>query len=350
MTDPFSIAAGVAALVALAGTTSKTFYQFFCSIYNAPEVARALATALYTLNIALSQLQQSLLDPEFVRGGVDEQITAIEDCLASCTAAFDTIRARIEASGLASNEQTFHKRWWEAVKASFNEEQMQDCLNRIEREKTTLILIVGVFSTLATRSSPVQCYVTDNSLRRLEARIMEHVLETKALAQKTDRRLKDIHICCQWIVGADAANSKRFSAVPSEDIQTTAFPLSSAYDSSEMKRLLQSSGSTLSLTLADMNEDSVTAICQPGAQSEVPLKRIVSTIEPGRPPKDSEGFFRSKAHTVPLSLESFNDRLSALKSLTDHSRLPRLTPKLEAMEQIVQAVRGTAIAWTLNFH
>ena len=87
--------------------------------------------------------------------GDDEQITAIEECLASCTAVFDTIRARIEASGLASNERTFLKKSWEAVKASFNEEQMQDSLNMIEREKTTLILIVGVFSMSATRPSPV---------------------------------------------------------------------------------------------------------------------------------------------------------------------------------------------------
>ena len=72
MTDPFSIAAGVAALVAMAGATSKTFYQFFRSIYNAPDAVRELATGLYTLNVALCQLQQSLLDPIFVRVGDDE--------------------------------------------------------------------------------------------------------------------------------------------------------------------------------------------------------------------------------------------------------------------------------------
>lgn len=160
MTDPFSIAAGVAGLVALAGTASKTFYQFFRSIYDAPDTARNLATALYTLNVALSQLQQSLLDPKFVKVGDDDQIIAIEDCLASCAAAFDTIRARIEASGLALNEQTFPKKAWEAVKASFSERQMKDCLDSIEREKTTLTLIVGVFSMLATRPNPACYYVT----------------------------------------------------------------------------------------------------------------------------------------------------------------------------------------------
>ena len=176
---------------------------------------------------------------------------------------------------------------------------------------------------------------------------MEHVLETKALAQKTNRRLKDIHVFCQWIVGANAATSKTLSAVPSEDIQTTAFPLSSAYDSSEMKRLLQSSGSTLSLTLGDMDEDSVTAICQPEAQSEVPLKRIVSTIESGRPPKDSEGFFRSKAHTVPFSLEGLDETVSALKSLADHRSLSQSIPKFKERElflKSLQPVRGTTIS------
>ena len=176
---------------------------------------------------------------------------------------------------------------------------------------------------------------------------MAHIQETKALAQKTDRRLKDVHIFCQWIVGADAANSKRFSALPSEDIQTTAFPLSSAYDSSEINRLLRSSGSVLSLTLGDLNEDSVSAICRSEPQSEVPLRRIVSTIESGIPAKDSEGFFRSKVHTAPLSLEGFNETVSALKSLATHRSPHRGQTKLKAMSQSlqgVQTVRGIPIS------
>ena len=131
--------------------------------------------------------------------------------------------------------------------------------------------------------------------------------------------------------------------MPNEDIRTTALPLSSAYDSSEMERLLQSSGSTLSLTLGDMDEDFVSAICQPGPQFEAPLQRIVSTIESGRPPKDSEGGFRSKTHTVPLSLEGFNETVSALKTLANRRYLPRGQHKLTAGEQFL-AVRGTAIA------
>ena len=175
---------------------------------------------------------------------------------------------------------------------------------------------------------------------------MAQIRETKALAQKTDRRLKDIHVFCQWVVKGDATNSKRTSAGFNEHIQTTAFPLSSAYGSSEMEKLLQSSGSTLSLTLSDIDEGSVSAICQPGPQSEIPLKRIVSTIEPGRPPKDSEGLFRSKIHTMPLSIEGFDERLSALKSLTDRYRL-EANSRLRTGYQLlpgVQAVRGTEVS------
>lgn len=180
---------------------------------------------------------------------------------------------------------------------------------------------------------------------------MAHVQEAKALAQKTGRRLKDIHIFCQWIVATDAANSRKISGFPSESIQTTAFPLSSAYDSSEIQRLLRSSGSVLSLTLGDMDEDSVSAICRPEPQSEVPLKRIVSTIESGRPAKDGEGLFRSKVRTIPLSLESFNDTVSALKNLATHSCLHRDQPKLKAMSQFLQAaqlVRRIPIAYNVT--
>ena len=169
---------------------------------------------------------------------------------------------------------------------------------------------------------------------------MAHVRETKALARETNRRLKDIYILCLWIAGADATNNKRVSAVPDEDIQTTAMPLSSAYDSSEMMKLLQSSDSPLSLVLSHIGEDSMSAICQPGAQSEVPLKRLVSTIEPGRPSKDSEGFFRSKTQPVPLSLEGFNETVSSLKRLANHRGLSLGQHKRTVMDYFLQGVQA----------
>ena len=168
---------------------------------------------------------------------------------------------------------------------------------------------------------------------------MMQIRETKALAQKTDRRLKDIHTFCQWIASADAAQSEWTSAFTSDNIQTTAFPLSSAYDGSEMKRLLRSSGSVLSLTLGDMSEDSASAVCRPEPRSEVPLKRIVSTINSGRPAKDSERLLRSKTHTDPVSLKGFTTIVSALKSLAKRHCLPRCQQKHTVMKHFLRLKR-----------
>ena len=156
---------------------------------------------------------------------------------------------------------------------------------------------------------------------------MMQIRETKALAQKTDRRVKDIHTFCQAVAGADAAQSKWISAFTSRSIQTTAFPLSSAYEASEMKRLLRSSGSVLSLTLGDMSKDSASAVCRPGPLSEVPLKRIVSTIESGRAAKDSTVLFRSKARAAALSLKAFGKIVWVLKRLAKSHCLPRVQHK-----------------------
>jgi hypothetical protein len=149
MLDPLSTAASVAGLIALAGTISKSLYQFFCSIYDAPSIARELTSALYTLNIALSQIQGSFIHANFVAVADDTQLEAIQNCLTSCTAAFDMIRTRVDASGLATSDSPVIKKAWASVKASFNEEQMQDCLRRIESEKTTLLLVVDIFSAYA---------------------------------------------------------------------------------------------------------------------------------------------------------------------------------------------------------
>ena len=102
MSDPLSIAAGVAAL---AGTTSKSFYEFFRSIHDAPAIARDFTSALYKLNIALSQIQRSLLRPDFLSVADDEQLETVQNCLTSCTATFDIVRIRVEASGLTVNDQ-----------------------------------------------------------------------------------------------------------------------------------------------------------------------------------------------------------------------------------------------------
>ena len=146
MTDPFSVAAGVAGIIALSGTIAKSLYHSYLSIHEAPSIARDLTAALYTLNIALSQIQANLLSPSFVSVADDEQLNSIEACLQGCTVTFDAVNARLEASGLAASGQRAHKQSWASVKALFNEKQMQNCPDKIEREKTTLLMVVSKFS------------------------------------------------------------------------------------------------------------------------------------------------------------------------------------------------------------
>ena len=76
----------------------------------------------------------------------DAQVEAVRYYLTSCTAAFYTTRTRVEASGLATSESPVSKKAWASVKVSFSEEQMQDCLRRMESEKMTLLLVVDILS------------------------------------------------------------------------------------------------------------------------------------------------------------------------------------------------------------
>ena len=146
MSDPFSIAAGVAGIVALAGTVSKTCYQFFRSIYDAPAIARDLATALVTLNIALCQVQENLLNPRFVADSDDGHVASLQKCLESCAALLGEIQTKVVRSGLAAENVNMTKKGWESVKWSFTEEEIANCLRRVEAEKSTLLLVVNVFA------------------------------------------------------------------------------------------------------------------------------------------------------------------------------------------------------------
>ena len=146
MIDPLSIAANVAGIVAFSGAVSKLFFQFFRSIRDAPSVVRDLASALYTLNIALAQVQGSLLNPEFAAVADDEQLDAIEACLASCKLVFESLNAELEKIGSAANGTALFEKLWASVKMYLSEEQILDYMRRVERERTTLLLVISNFS------------------------------------------------------------------------------------------------------------------------------------------------------------------------------------------------------------
>jgi hypothetical protein len=62
MSDPLSVAASVAGLISLGAATSKLFYQCVASIIDAPKEIQTITSSLYSVNIALCQIQTLLLD------------------------------------------------------------------------------------------------------------------------------------------------------------------------------------------------------------------------------------------------------------------------------------------------
>ncbi|MCJ1252175.1 hypothetical protein MMC30_009414 [Trapelia coarctata] len=317
MSDPLSIAAGVAGIVALAGTVSKTFYQFFASIHDAPAMVRDLATALVTLNIALGQVQENLLNPRFVVDAGDEHVTSLHACLESCTGLLSEVQAKVEQSGLSADQVSLAKKSWESIKWSFNDEQIANCLPSVEAENTTLLLVVDVFAA------------------RLTANILGQIAEVKALVQKQDRRLKNIHMFCQWIVGRETMGC----GSPHSDkqrVHTSSFAASAAYSEEDIARLLDDSGSVLSLTLGDAVEDSIGAIWAPDPVSRLPLRRTISKMMLGNPRTDRRGHYMHVGKVVALSTPGpigSSDVLSAISSLTSATSSLFKRPPSSAMLQ-----------------
>jgi hypothetical protein len=105
MSDPLSVASGVAGLICLGGTVSKLFYSFFMSTIGAPSSARSLASALFSLNTSLGQVQEVLLNQEFVQQANDLDILALEQCLTRCAELFSGIEYTVKKSGLVEQGQ-----------------------------------------------------------------------------------------------------------------------------------------------------------------------------------------------------------------------------------------------------
>ena len=155
MSDPLSIAASVAGLLALTGTVSKSVFQFLTSIKDAPENARNLVRSLYTLSVAFGQIQQNLLDPDFVSETNDKDVEELQQCLANCTAVFTQLQKKVEDCGMGAQGQHLLRKTWESVKWSFTDDVLEDLLRRVEAEKATLQLLISAFT--ASVSIPTHC-------------------------------------------------------------------------------------------------------------------------------------------------------------------------------------------------
>lgn len=107
-----------------------------------------------------------------------------------------------------------------------------------------------------------------------------------------------------------------------QKIETSSFAASAAYGEEEISRLLQDSGSILSLTLGEAADDSLGAIWAPDPASNVPLRRTISKLMPGNPRTDDRGQYLHADKVVALSTpgpQGSSDVLSAISSLASRS-------------------------------
>lgn len=166
---------------------------------------------------------------------------------------------------------------------------MRECLDRIEREKSTLQMICSIFSASVDHPYPFRSRVSLNNNRRIGTGILCQVQENKALIEQQDHRLGNIqhgilqtnhHLqsfaaLMNWISG-QGPNSHR--AAYTESVQTTAFSLFPAYHKRHVTNVTQSSDFILGL---QDTEESLTEVEESDLECNIPPECKSSIAEPG---------------------------------------------------------------------
>jgi hypothetical protein len=175
----------------------------------------------------------------------------------------------------------------------------------------------------------------------MTAGILRKVQHLEILAQKQDRRLKDIHVWCQWATG-------KFNSDNSTDELTeySGFTASQAYTSTDMRNLLHSSGSVLSLQIGDLCDDSVSIIWTPESASTISPCHVKSKLCPKQPTLgDLQRIQKvARANFLPATSENAMDR-SQLQSLADIYTLAERSYKRRSNQKLTLPLcRGVEVA------
>ena len=113
--------------------------------------------------------------------------------------------------------------------------------------------------------------------RRMTAGIMSKVEQLQVLAKKQDRRLKDIQVRIQWAIDKFDNNKDT-----DENMEYSGFTAAQVYNPSDLRNLLQSPRSVLSLQIGDLSDDSVSMIWTPDSTSAMSPKRVKSVVSPAQ--------------------------------------------------------------------
>jgi DNA-binding transcriptional regulator YbjK len=120
MSDPLSVVASVAGVISLGAATTKLFYHFVSSIIEAPREVQAITSSLYSVNIALCQIQTLLLDLTYASETAAEDLGDLDKSVLCCVASFNLIENWLNSvcSEVTENRLTT-KRAWKQVKHVF---------------------------------------------------------------------------------------------------------------------------------------------------------------------------------------------------------------------------------------
>ncbi|PSN62797.1 hypothetical protein BS50DRAFT_592047 [Corynespora cassiicola Philippines] len=316
MTDPLSVAGSVAGLIALGGSTSKMFYQFFRSIHDAPANARELASGLFSLNIVLGQVQEVLLNPDFVQQSEDREAEALGECLTRCTTLLTAIEKKVTRSGLTENQQKIIKKAWSSVRWSFSEDEMSEYRQQAEEEKASLAIVLNAFTA---------------EYRRMTMGLLGEVRQLTALAEeqgemirKQHRMIQDVHVILQF--RGEMALQDRPDQT--KRLEYSAFTASEAYSGNSLANLLGSSNSMLNLRIGDLQDDSVSAVWEPDPATRMPIRRVHSRLSFERP--DMQNFEQLR--------NSFGMKSSPHKPRSSSTALSRLED-VSKISQILETTR-----------
>jgi hypothetical protein len=175
----------------------------------------------------------------------------------------------------------------------------------------------------------------------MTAGILDRVEQLQVLAKKHDRRLKDIHVWCQWAIskldGAhDATDSTEYSV-------STA---TQAYTSGDLRNLLHSSGSVLSLQIGDLSDDSISMIWTPDSESAISSRRVKSVLSPVQPtPEDLQRARGIVIDTYVSQQLGSSSRESPLQNLADLFKLAERSRSRRSRQVLMNSIGKSADLW-----
>ncbi len=138
MADPFSVATGLAGLIALAGEVISKCYRYGCAVSGAPDEARRLVsevTGLSGILVGVQALVKQTNLPEY----------QLENSLRNCLAVLQTLSSRLQKHSLKASSSS-GKRAVNRLLWPLRKNDTEELITAVERHKTTLSLSLSSLS------------------------------------------------------------------------------------------------------------------------------------------------------------------------------------------------------------